>query len=107
MITRSVYHLNRKLKLSIIIQSMNNRVNILNGIVLLRSITVKEEKKKKTKDGKIDFRSGQPRLVAQISKNSKPDSSTSKNQEAKKQIDNSNANVTISDIKSKLKKSTV
>lgn len=63
------------------------------------SITVKEEKKKKTKDGKIDFRSGQPRLVAQISKNSKPDSSTSKNQEAKKQIDNSNANVTISDIK--------
>jgi len=64
-----------------------------------RSITVKEEKKKKTKDGKIDFRSGQPRLVAQAVKEPKPSSSSSKNQDAKKNIDTSNTNVTITDIK--------
>lgn len=65
------------------------------------NITVndKNEKKKKTKDGKIDFRSGQPRLVTQANKISKPDSSTStKSQEAKKQI-SSDGNVTITDIK--------
>lgn len=62
------------------------------------SILVKEEKKKKTKDGKIDFRSGQPRLVTQTSKSLKPEPIlNSKSQEAKKQI-NSDSNITINDI---------
>jgi hypothetical protein len=62
---------------------------------------VEKNEKKKTKDGKIDFRSGQPRLVAQSNKTPiKPDSSTSsKSQDAKKNQMNPDANVAINDVK--------
>lgn len=57
----------------------------------------KNEKKKITKDGKIDFRSGQPRLVQQLSKNQKTEAS-SKSADAKKQI-TPDSSVSINDIK--------
>lgn len=93
---RSVYHINRTKAIQILII----KFTIITSLIFKRSIATsdKNEKKKITKDGKIDFRSGQPRLIQQLSKNQKTDSG-SKSAEAKKQI-TPDSSVSINDIKS-------